>query len=105
MVKSEQWKYVMPKLRKITLTQEEREELEKCRNTSVLPYMRERSAALLKIANGELAAHIARNGLLRPHDPDVIYEWIKRYEENGLSGLLIRKGRGRKPAFPPSGTF
>ena len=95
----------MPKLRMLSLTQEQREELVSCRNRSPLPYMRERAASLLKVADGERPAHVARDGLLKPHDPDVIYTWITRYEQDGLSGLRIRQGRGRKPAFPPSSSF
>jgi hypothetical protein len=95
----------MPKLRTLCLSQEQREELLHCRNRHALAYMRERAAALLKIADGARPAHVARNGLLKAHDPDVIYAWMKRYEEKGLSGLLIRQGRGRKPAFSPCRPF
>lgn len=91
----------MPKLRTLTLDQDQREELMQCRNRHQLPYMRERAAALLKVADGQRPACVARKGLLRSHDPDVIYTWITRYEQNGLSGLKIRQGRGRKPAFFP----
>lgn len=96
---------LMPKLRTVSLAQEQREELLRCRNTSPVPYMRERAAALLKVADGERPAHVARHGLLKPHDPDVIYAWITRYEQQGLAGLRIDQGRGRKPAFPPSNPF
>jgi hypothetical protein len=34
--------------------------------------LRERSAALLKIADGMPAALVARQGLLRPRDPDTV---------------------------------
>ena len=95
----------MPKLRTLSLTQEKREELIFCRNRGHLPYMRERAASLLKVVDGERPAHVARDGLLKPHDPDVVYTWITRYEQNGLSSLRIRQGRGRKPAFPPSSSF
>ncbi len=30
-------------------------------------------------------------------------DWIDRYQSEGLAGLVVRKGRGRKPAFSPSG--
>lgn len=95
----------MPNLRKLHLTEDQRRELLHCRNRHALPYMRERASALLKVADGERPAHVARNGLLKPHDPDVVYTWITRYERNGLYGLLIRQGRGRKPAFSPSEPF
>jgi hypothetical protein len=95
----------MPKLHTLTLNQEQQDELLLCRNRHAFPYMRERAAALLKVADGARPAHVARNGLLKPHDPDVVYAWMKRYEEKGLCGLLIRQGRGRKPAFSPCSPF
>jgi hypothetical protein len=66
--------------------------------------MRERCAALLKIADGWLAVEVARSGLHRRYDPDAIYEWRKRYLAEGMAGLKMRAGRGRKPAFSPCGS-
>src|SRR5712692_3368543 len=63
------------------------------------PYRRERATALLKIAAGQPAAVVARSGLLRPRDPDTVYSWLDRYEQDGLAGLTIAPGRGRQPAF------
>lgn len=94
----------MPKLRIFLLDQNQRETLQKCRDHHPLPHMREKAAALLKIANGAKPAHVARSGLLKPHDPDIIYRWMDRYEQQGIAGLLIQQGRGRKPAFFPCGS-
>lgn len=58
--------------------------------------------ALLKIAEGMPAARVARQGLLRPRDPDTVYTWLDRYQATGHAGLKVRTGRGRKPAFSPS---
>jgi len=92
----------MPKLLKLELSAAQRAELQQVRDHDARPYLRERAAALLKIADGHVPAHVARAGLLRPRDPDTIYSWFWRYQAAGLSGLLIRPGRGRKPAiFPP----
>ena len=91
----------MPKLRTLLLNQDQREELLQCRNRHALPHMREKAAALLKIADGARPADVARSGLLKAHDPDVVYRWMTRYKQKGLSGLLVRQGRGRKPAFSP----
>jgi hypothetical protein len=91
----------MPKHLTLELSQEQRAELVKHRNTDPLPYLRERCAAMLKIADGITAAEVARAGLLRHYDPDAIYEWRRRYVDEGLQGLRIRAGRGRKPAFSP----
>ena len=92
----------MPKHRTLDLSEQQCEELRRYRDHDQRPYLRERAAALLKIADGEKAAEVARRLLLRRHKPDTIYEWQDRYEREGIKGLLIRKGRGRKPAFSPS---
>ena len=86
---------------KIELTDGQRAELEDVRDHSRLPYLRERAAAILKIAEGASGRATARHGLLRPHWPDTIYDWVKRYQAVGVSGLKIKAGRGRKPAFSP----
>ena len=86
----------------LELSAEQRAELEDLRDHSRLPYLRERAAALLKVADGMPPREVARHGLLRPRDSDTIYRWLGRYRTQGLAGLPIRKGRGRKPAFSPS---
>jgi len=88
--------------RTIALTDEERVELEYVRKHDRKPYIRERSAAILKVAAGQIAAHVALYGLLQRRDPDTVYCWLDRYEREGLEGLKIKPGRGRKPAFSPS---
>jgi hypothetical protein len=87
---------------RLALSAQERVELEHLRDTAALPYLRERAAALLKVAEGQTAAHVAREGLLRPRQPDTLYGWLQRYRAEGIAGLRIRPGRGRKPAFFPS---
>ena len=91
----------MPSPRRLDLTADARTHLEALRDTSPKPYLRERAAALLKIADGMPAAHVARSGLLRPRDPDTVYAWLDRYQREGPAGLHVRPGRGRKPAFFP----
>jgi hypothetical protein len=92
----------MPKRRTLELTKEQQSELRNCRDRHRLPYLRERAAALLFIADGIPKALVAREKLWRSRDPDTLYNWLDRYQEHGLAGLLIRQGRGRKPAFSPS---
>jgi transposase len=75
--------------------------LEQLRDHAPKPYLRERAAALLKVADGIPAAVVAQQGLLRRRQPMTLYDWLDRYAEAGLSGLKIRPGRGRKPAFSP----
>lgn len=71
------------------------------RDRAKKPYLRERAAALLKIAAGKSAHAVAQNGLLRPRQPDTLYRWLNRYEADGIAGLEIREGRGRKAAYEP----
>src|SRR4030042_1063994 len=92
----------MPNPLKIELTDAQRAELEDVRDHHPLPYMRERAAAILKIAQGFSGRETALNRLLKPHWPDTIYEWVVRYLAEGIQGLQIRPGRGRKGAFSPS---
>ena len=89
----------VPKKIKLELTLEERDKLEWARDNHDKPYIRERSAALIKIANGWSGRQVALKGLLKPRYPDTVYEWVKRYKSDGFSGLFIRPGRGCKPAY------
>jgi transposase len=85
----------------LTLTPEQRQELEYGRDHHGKAYVRERCAAILKITDGMSGRQVARHGLLKERDPDTVYSWFHRYQAEGLAGLLIRPGRGRKPAFSP----
>ena len=87
--------------RTLVLSPDERAALDRVRATSPKPYLRERAAALLQIADGVSAHQVARAGLLQPRDPDTVYAWLDRYQAAGLAGLTMRPGRGRKPAFSP----
>ena len=92
----------MPEPIRLILTDEEREQLEAVRDRDPKPHAREKAAALLKIADGHSGNWVARHGLLRPHHPDTLYRWLRRYRADGVAGLKVRPGRGRKPAFSPS---
>jgi transposase len=87
--------------RQITLDGNQRQELIELRNTASKAYLRERAAAILKIADGISATRVAKSALLRVRDPDTLSEWLNRYQQEGIQGLCIRPGRGRKPAFFP----
>jgi transposase len=89
-------------MHRLDLSPDQRRDLERLRATAPKPHLRERAAALLKIADGHSAAAVARSGLLRPRQPDTIYRWVQRYRAGGIAGLADRPGRGRKPAFSPS---
>lgn len=92
----------MPAKLKLELSAEQVLELEELRDHAAKPYLRERAAAILKIAQGSSGREIALHGLLKPHWQDTIYEWVQRYRAEGKAGLEIKSGRGRKPAFSPS---
>lgn len=91
----------MPKIIRLELSTVERAELEAVRRHDPRPYMREKAAALLKIADGQIASQVAATGLLQAHDPDIIYRWLKRWQTEGIAGWVVKKGRGRKAAFSP----
>lgn len=52
------------------------------------PYVRERCAAILKIAEGHAPYEVARAGLLKPRDPDTVYAWLNIYEAEGFTSLV-----------------
>jgi transposase len=92
----------MPKQLTLNLTTKQRRELEDLRDHADLPYLRERAAALLKIADGDSARTVAAHGLLKKRWYYTLGRWVKRYQKDGIEGLKIKAGRGRKPAFSPS---
>ncbi len=91
----------MPNALKIRLTDKQRLELEQARDHDPHPQVREHAAAILKIAEGVSGRQVALHGLYKHRWPDSIYRWVKRYQAEGLKGLRVRAGRGRKPAFFP----
>jgi hypothetical protein len=92
----------MPKPLELALDEKtERPELEKIRDHHPKPYVRERAAAILKIAGGLSGREVALHGLLKPRCPDSIYDWVRDYQAEGVAGLLVKPGRGRKPVFTP----
>ncbi len=91
----------MPEPLRLELTPDQRHTLEEMRDHHPRPYLRERAAALIKVADGASGREVARFGLLRPHEPDTLYVWLHRYQDEGIAGLFVRQGRGRKPAFSP----
>jgi transposase len=93
----------MAQPRCIHLTAEQAEELQWVRDHHQKAYMRERAAAILKVASGLSMLQVALHGLLKPRRYETISEWISRYERGGVTGLQVQAGRGRKPAFSPCG--
>lgn len=91
----------IPKIRTLTLTNEEKVELVELRDHAAKPYIRERASAILQVASGRSGRWVALEGLLKFRQPDTIYRWLDRYEAEGVSGLYVRAGRGRPPAYEP----
>lgn len=94
----------MAQPRQIHLTVKQTQELTRVRDHHEKAYLRERAAAILKVASGQSMLQVALHGLLKPRRYETISEWITRYEREGLQGLQMHPGRGRKPAFFPCGT-
>ena len=92
----------MPKMIQVVLDRRQRQELEEIRDHHAKPYLRERAAAILKVADGQRVSEVAERGLLKRHEPETISGWIRRYQQCGIAGLVIKSGRGRKPAFSPA---
>ena len=80
--------------RALSLTEEQRQELLRLRDHDPRPYVRERGAAILKIAEGLSPHRVARSGLLKPRDPDTVYAWLDRYRAAGASGLIAHPQGG-----------
>ena len=80
--------------RALSLTEEQRQELLELRDHDPRPYVRERGAALLKIAEGTSPHRVARSGLLKPRDPDTVYAWLDRYQAEGVAGLIAHPHGG-----------
>ena len=80
--------------RTLRLKTREQRELEYDRDHDARPYVRERCGALLKIVQGESPHAVARQGLLKPRDPDTLYGWLQVYEEEGIAGLVAHQHGG-----------
>jgi hypothetical protein len=70
------------------LSEGQRQTLLDYRDHHPQPYVRERCAALLKIADGQSPHAVARHGLLKPRKPDTVYSWLDWYERDGISSVL-----------------
>jgi hypothetical protein len=82
--------------RTLELESKQRHELVQYRDHDARPYMRERCGALLKIAEGQTPHAVARQGLLKPRDPDTLYGWLRMYTAEGVSGLVAHQHGGKR---------
>ena len=91
----------MCRTRTLELTARQRRTLVRARDHHRKPHLREKAAALLKVADGWTVTAVARHGLLKPRSRNTVTAWLDRYQARGLAGLKVKAGRGRKPAFSP----
>lgn len=64
----------------LILTAKQWDDLEWARDRHPKPYVRERAAALLKIAQGQSSRQVALHGLLKKRRPETVCAWVKRYK-------------------------
>ena len=83
------------KRRTLSLTPEQSTALEQIRDRDARAYMREKAAALLKIASGQSAHAVALSGLLKSRHPDTIYRWLNEYIANNYQLLPRLPSRKR----------
>ena len=82
----------------VSLTDAQRVDLEALRDRDPRPYLRERAAAILKVAQNQSAVQVARTGLLRSHHRSTVERWVRRFREQGSRSLVMDpRGGGRPP--------
>ena len=84
----------MAKRRELVLTEVEKQELLEHLDHHQRPDVREKAAALLKIADGVSAHRVAISGLLKRRKPDTVYNWLTLYADEGFDGLIRRQHGG-----------
>ncbi len=78
----------------VQLSAEQEHELQQARDHHPKPYVRERSAAILSMAQGKSPHWVAKHGVLKPRDPDTMYRWVNWYQREGLAGLVAHQQGG-----------
>jgi len=58
------------------------------------PYVRERCARVIKVADGQSPHWVALYGLLKPRDPDSVYAWRDADAADGFEGLIAHPHGG-----------
>lgn len=90
---------------KLALSQEQIADLQRALKKHPKAYVRERASAILQIQQGKPGTQVAKEGLLQKRRENTLYEWVHRYQQLGMAGLLVGSSRGRKAAhFPPGPT-
>jgi len=86
----------------LTLTAAARAALVRARDRDPRPYLRERAAAAVKVADGQSARRVALGGLGRRRKPDTVRGWLDAYRDGGLAGL-VQRPRGHRGFSPCAG--
>ena len=82
--------------RRLALAPAQREALVAHRDHDPRPSVRERCAALLKIADGMRPHAVAQRGRLRARDPDTVCGWLAAYDTRGPAGVTARQPGGAR---------
>ena len=83
---------------KFTLSPDQTAELMGCVRESPLPYVRVKALALLSCAEGRSQAEVAR--VFRV-DRNTVSRWCRGYLQEGIPGLRVKPGRGRRQCADP----
>jgi hypothetical protein len=88
----------------VQLSAEQRRELQNAHDHHPKPYVLERSAALVQMAEGKSPHWVATHGVLKPRKPDTLYRWVNWYQTQELAGLLTHQQGGpvRRRLVSPS---
>ena len=82
----------------VTLTAEERNELESWQRSTTMPVgLVRRGKIILLRSDGVSISDISRTVRMARQ---YVRKWIKRFLVQGIDGLADKPGRGRKPFFP-----
>ena len=91
----------MPVAKQLTLSENQKQELEAWIKNPPKPYLRRKARALLLVGSGKAVYKAAQDR--RVHANRVtVSAWVEKYAQQGLDGLKQAKGQGRKPGFSPS---
>lgn len=75
------------------LPEDEKLTLSECQKKHKKSHVRNRSHAILLSAEGKNVVFIAQLFKVRTR---TVYEWFNRWESNGIMGIMLMPGRGRK---------
>lgn len=82
--------------RTVRLKTREHRELTYYRDHEARPYVRERCGAVVKVAAGPTPHAVARQGLVKPRDPDPRSGGVAGYEDEGVAGRRAHQHGGER---------